>query len=168
MVKIFVSIIIYLILIILQFILPKYMPLNLWLFYPNFVLMFVIYLALNKGVMKGQVTGFIYGLTWDVLSTDIFGVRALSFTIAGYLAGNFNRKFNKNQPLTQIIVMGIGLIVTHFVINVVYMIMPLADTVYIPTFELSHLVMVNILINLILAPIVFEIFLFVDKKIGQI
>lgn len=166
MIKIVISIIVYLILIVIQFILPKYVPLNLWLLYPNFILMFVIYLALNKGVMKGQITGFIYGLTWDILSTDIFGVRALSFTIAGYLAGNFNRKFNKNQPLTQIIVMGIGLIVTHFVINVVYIIMPLSDTVYIPTFELSHLVILNILINLILTPIIFKIFLFIDEKIS--
>lgn len=166
MIKIVISIIVYLILIVIQFILPKYVPLNLWLLYPNFILMFVIYLALNKGVMKGQITGFIYGLTWDILSTDIFGVRALSFTIAGYLAGNFNRKFNKNQPLTQIIVMGIGLIVTHFVINVVYIIMPLSDTIYIPTFELSHLVILNILINLILTPIIFKIFLFIDEKIS--
>ena len=166
MIKIVISIIVYLVLIVIQFILPKYVPLNLWLLYPNFILMFVVYLALNKGVMKGQITGFIYGLTWDILSTDIFGVRALSFTIAGYLAGNFNRKFNKSQPLTQIIVMGIGLIVTHFVINVVYIIMPLSDTVYIPTFELSHLVILNILINLILTPIIFKIFLFIDEKIS--
>jgi rod shape-determining protein MreD len=128
--------------------------------------MFVIYLALNKGVMKGQITGFFYGLTWDILSTDIFGVRALSFTIAGYLAGNFNRKFNKNQPLTQIIVMGIGLIVTYFVLNVVYIIMPLSDTIYIPTFELSHLVILNILVNLILTPVIFKIFIFIDEKIS--
>lgn len=164
MIKLFISIIIYLILIVIQFILPKYVPLNLWLLYPNFILMFVVYLALNKGVMKGQITGFVYGLTWDILSTDIFGVRALSFTIAGYLAGNFNRKFNKNQPLTQIIVMGIGLIVTHFIINVIYIIMPLSDTVYITTFELSYLVILNILVNLILTPIIFKIFLFIDKK----
>lgn len=166
MIKIVISIIVYLVLIVMQFILPKYVPLNLWLLYPNFILMFVVYVALNKGVMKGQITGFIYGLTWDILSTDIFGVRALSFTIAGYLSGNFNKKFNKSQPLTQIIVMGIGLIVTHFVINVVYIIMPLSDTVYIPTFELSHLVILNILINLILTPIIFKIFLFIDEKIS--
>jgi len=166
MIKLIISIIIYLILIVIQFIIPKYVPLNLWLLYPNFILMFVIYLALNKGVMKGQITGFFYGLTWDILSTDIFGVRALSFTIAGYLAGNFNRKFNKNQPLTQIIVMGIGLIVTYFVLNVVYIIMPLSDTIYIPTFELSHLVILNILVNLILTPVIFKIFIFIDEKIS--
>ena len=116
--------------------------------------------------MKGQLTGFLYGLTWDVLSTDIFGVRALSFTIAGYLAGIFNKKLNKNQPLTQIIVMTIGLVVTQLVIDLVYIIMPLSDTSqYISGFDLSHLALLNILINLILTPVIFKIFSFIDNKL---
>ncbi|MBQ3834247.1 MAG: rod shape-determining protein MreD, partial [Elusimicrobia bacterium] len=147
----------------LQFVLPKYVPFNLWLFYPNFILIFIVYIALNKGAMKGQLTGFFYGLTWDILATDIFGVRALSFTIAGYLAGIFNKKFDKNQPLTQIMVTAIGLIVTQLVIDFVYIVMPLSDTQYIPGFELSFLSLLNILVNLILAPIVFKIFSSVEK-----
>ena len=113
MINIIISIIVYFLLIILQFVIPKYMPFNIWMIYPNFILMFVVYTALNKGIMKGQLTGFFYGLTWDVLATDIFGVRTLSFTIAGYLAGSFNKKLNKNQPLTQIIVMALGLMITY-------------------------------------------------------
>ena len=114
--------------------------------------------------MKGQTIGFLYGLTWDVLSTDIFGVRTLSFTIAGYLAGSFNKKLNKNQPLTQIIVMAIGLIVTHLILNITYVIMPASETVYVQNFELSFLIIVNILINLILTPIIFKVFLLIDKR----
>ncbi len=164
MIKLISSIIIYIFLIILQFVLPKYMPFNLWMFYPNFILIFVVYIALNKGAMRGQITGFFYGLTWDILATDIFGVRALSFTIAGYLAGNFNKKFDKNQPLTQIIVTVIGLIVTQFVVDFVYIVMPLSDTVpYTSGFELSFWPLLNILINLVLAPIVFKIFASFEK-----
>ena len=136
MINIIISIIVYFFLIILQFVIPKYMPFNIWMLYPNFILMFVVYTALNKGIMKGQLTGFFYGLTWDVLSTDIFGVRTLSFTIAGYLAGSFNKKLNKNQPLTQIIVMAIGLIITHLILNVVYLILPESETVFVQSFEL--------------------------------
>lgn len=156
--------IIYLILIIVQFVIPKYMPFNIWTIYPNFILMFIVYTALNKGIMKGQTIGFIYGLTWDVLSTDIFGVRTLSFTIAGYLAGSFNKKLNKNQPLTQIIVMAVGLIVTQLILNITYVIMPASETIYVPNFELSYLVIFNILINLILTPIIFRFFLIIDKR----
>jgi rod shape-determining protein MreD len=140
------------------------MPFNIWMVYPNFILMFIVYVALNKGIMKGQTIGFLYGLTWDVLSTDIFGVRTLSFTIAGYLAGSFNKKLNKNQPLTQIIVMAIGLIVTHLILNITYIIMPASETVYVQNFELSYLIIFNILINLILTPIIFKIFLLIDKR----
>ncbi len=164
MINVIISIIIYFILVIVQFVIPKYMPFDIWALYPNFILMFVVYTALNKGIMKGQISGFIYGLTWDVLSTDIFGIRALSFTIAGYLAGSFNKKLNKNQPLTQIIVMSIGLIVTHLILNITYIIMPASETVFIQSFELSYLVIFNMLVNLILTPVVFKVFLVVDRK----
>ncbi|MBO7611803.1 MAG: rod shape-determining protein MreD [Elusimicrobia bacterium] len=164
MINVIISIIIYFALIIVQFVIPKYMPFNIWMVYPNFILMFIVYVALNKGIMKGQTIGFIYGLTWDVLSTDIFGVRTLSFTIAGYLAGSFNKKLNKNQPLTQIIVMAIGLIVTHLILNITYIIMPASETIYIQNFELSFLIIFNILINLILTPIIFKVFLLIDKR----
>ena len=163
MINIIISIIVYFFLIILQFVIPKYMPFNIWMLYPNFILMFVVYTALNKGIMKGQLTGFFYGLTWDVLSTDIFGVRTLSFTIAGYLAGSFNKKLNKNQPLTQIIVMAIGLIITHLILNVVYLILPESETVFVQSFELSYLLIFNIIVNIVLAPLIFKIFLFIDK-----
>ena len=164
MINVIISIIIYFALIIVQFVIPKYMPFNIWMVYPNFILMFIVYVALNKGIMKGQTIGFLYGLTWDVLSTDIFGVRTLSFTIAGYLAGSFNKKLNKNQPLTQIIVMAVGLIVTHLILNITYIIMPASETVYVQNFELSYLIIFNILINLILTPIIFKIFLLIDKR----
>lgn len=164
MINVIISIIIYFALIIVQFVIPKYMPFNIWMVYPNFILMFIVYVALNKGIMKGQTIGFLYGLTWDVLSTDIFGVRTLSFTIAGYLAGSFNKKLNKKQPLTQIIVMAIGLIVTHLILNITYIIMPASETVYVQNFELSYLIIFNILINLILTPIIFKIFLLIDKR----
>lgn len=164
MINIIITIIIYLILIVVQFVVPKYMPFNIWMLYPNFILMFVVYTALNKGIMKGQTIGFVYGLTWDILSTDIFGIRALSFTIAGYLAGSFNKKLNKNQPLTQIIVMAIGLIVTQLILNVTYIVMPASEKIFVQNFELSYMILFNMLVNLILTPLIFKIFLFIDRR----
>ncbi|MBO7431305.1 MAG: rod shape-determining protein MreD [Elusimicrobia bacterium] len=164
MINIIITVIIYLILIVIQFVIPKYMPFNIWMVYPNFILMFIVYTALNKGIMKGQIIGFIYGLTWDILSTDIFGIRALSFTIAGYLAGSFNKKLNKNQPLTQIIVMAIGLIVTQLILNITYIVMPASEKIFVQNFELSYIVIFNIFVNLILTPLIFKMFLFIDRK----
>ena len=163
MINIIIAIIIYFVLIIMQFVVPKYMPFNIWMIYPNFILMFVVYTALNKGIMKGQLAGFFYGLTWDVLSNDIFGVKTLSFTIAGYLAGSFNKKLNKNQPLTQIIVMFVGIIITKLIVNIVYVIMPVSEMVAVQNFELSFWSLFNIFINIVLVPVIFKVFLFVDK-----
>lgn len=167
MINFIIKIIVYLLLIILQFVVPKYIPFNIWIIYPNFILMFIVYTALNKGIMKGQIVGFVYGLTWDILSTDIFGVRALSFTIAGYLAGNFNKKLNKKQPITQITLMIVGLVITQLTLNIIYMITPSTDDVFIQNFELSYLVLFNIVVNLILTPIIFKIFLFFDERIHR-
>ena len=161
MITFIIKIIIYLIFIVLQFVVPKYMPFNIWVIYPNFILMFIIYTSLNKGIIKGQIIGFIYGLTWDILSTDIFGVRALSFTIAGYLSGCFNKKLNKKQPIIQIALMTIGLVITHLILNVMYMVTPSTDDIFIQDFELSYLVFPNI----ILTPIIFKMFSFIDERI---
>ncbi|MDD2523234.1 MAG: rod shape-determining protein MreD [Endomicrobiaceae bacterium] len=157
-----ISFIYYLFLIILQFVLSKYISFSG--IYPNFILMFIVYNALNKGPLKGELTGFLYGLTWDILSTDIFGIRTLTFTIAGYLAGKFNKKLNKNQPLTQVIVMGICLIVSQFGISLIYIIMP--NDINSTSFELTHFVWLSVIFNLVLTPFVFKILSTIDKKLN--
>ncbi len=167
MITFIIKIIVYLIFIVLQFVVPKYMPFNIWVVYPNFILMFIIYTSLNKGIIKGQIIGFIYGLTWDILSTDIFGVRSLSFTIAGYLSGCFNKKLNKKQPIIQIALMMVGLVVTQLILNFMYMITPSTDDIFIQDFELSYSVLPNIAVNLILTPIIFKIFSFIDERINS-
>ncbi len=74
MINIILMFLLYAVLLIIQFVIPKYFVCNS--IYPNFILMYVVYVALNRGAMKGQLTGFLYGLSWDILSTDIFGIRA--------------------------------------------------------------------------------------------
>lgn len=160
MLNFFISLIIYMILIILQFVLPTYISFNG--IYPNFILIFIVFIAINKGPMKGQLTGFLYGLTWDFLSTDIFGLKTLAFTISGYLAGQFNRKLNKEQPLTQIIVTGICLIITHALTSLVHMIMP--EEIISSPFELTHFVWISIILNLALTPFIFKLLASIRKK----
>lgn len=167
MINFIIRTIIYLIFIILQFVIPKYMPFDIWIIYPNFILMFILYTALNKGIMEGQITGFIYGLTWDVLSTDIFGVRALSFTIVGYLFGFFNKKLNKKQPITQISLIAVGLVITQLVMYIVYMITYSTDDIFVQKFELSFSILANVFVNLLLTPIIFKIFLFIEERIHR-
>jgi len=143
----------YLVLIIIQFVLPKYF--NLTNIYPNFIIMYVLFIALNKGTMSGQISGFIYGFTWDVLSTDIFGVRTLTLTICGHFAGKFNKKLNKDQAIVQILLMFVCLIITQISLILLYLIIP-NDFGNRALFS-NYNVLVSVVLTLIFTPFVFKI-----------
>jgi len=151
----------YLVLIVLQFVLPKYFSLTD--IYPNFIIMYVLFIALNKGTMSGQITGFIYGFTWDVLSTDIFGVRALTLTICGHFAGKFNKKLNKDQALVQILLMFMCLVITQISLIFLYFIIP--NDFGNRTLFSNYNGLVSVLLTLILTPLFFKILnYFYDTK----
>lgn len=60
---------------------------------PDLVIILVIYLGYTKGHIAGMVSGFIAGLTLDILSGSFIGLSALSYCVAGFIAGYFNRQF---------------------------------------------------------------------------
>ena len=161
MIRLIISVFTFFVLIILQFIVPKYLAIVN--FYPNFILIYIVYIGLNRGSIKGELTGFFYGLIWDILSTDIFGIRALTFTISGYISGRFNKKLDKNQVLTQIIVMFLSLVVVQFGTSLIYLIVH-TETSY-PYFEISYNTWFQFLCNLILAPILFKFMSYIGNKI---
>jgi len=146
----------YLLLIVIQFVLPKYFSLTN--IYPNFIIMYVLFVALNKGAMSGQITGFFYGFTWDVLSTDIFGVRALTLTICGHFAGKFNKKLNKDQAIVQILLMFFCLIITQISLVFLYFIIP--NDFGNRTLFANYNVLLSVILTIILTPFVFKILAF--------
>lgn len=162
MLRFIVTLFTFFILIILQFIIPKYF--SIINFYPNFILIYIVYIGLNKGSVKGEFTGFLYGLFWDILSTDIFGIRTLTFTISGYLSGRFNKKLDKNQPLTQIIVMLLSLVVVQFGTSLIYLIVH-TEAIY-PYFEITYNTWLQILCNIILTPVMFKFMNFIENKLS--
>jgi rod shape-determining protein MreD len=87
----------------LQFFFGKYI--NVYGIFPNFILIFVVYFGLSKGIIKAQLVGFLFGLTWDVFSTDVFGVRTVMFTVIGYLTGRFFKNFDRKKIFTQFVIM---------------------------------------------------------------
>jgi rod shape-determining protein MreD len=163
MINFVVMFLLYIIILTLQFVLPKYLVCNE--IYPNFILMYVVYIALNKGAMKGQLTGFFYGLSWDILSTDIFGVRTLTLTLAGYIAGKFNRNLNKEQIATQVIIMFICLIITHLSLVLLYLLIP--NNFAKQSMELNPNFLLYWLVNIVVTPIVFKILQALNKIFKQ-
>jgi rod shape-determining protein MreD len=82
---------------------------------------------MSKGKMEAQVLGFLFGLTWDIFATDIFGSRTVMLTIAGYFIGTLKKSFDIDQTFTQVFVVfaaslvywtGFNLLSYHFVENV--------------------------------------------------
>ena len=161
MLRFLFTLFVFFILIILQFIIPKYF--SAVTIYPNFILIYIVYTGLNKGSVKGQFAGFFYGLFWDILATDIFGIRALAFTISGYLSGRFNKKLDKNQPLTQVIVILLSLIVVQLITSLIYLIIH-TETIY-PYFEITYRTWGQFVCNIILTPIFFKLMNFIEKKL---
>jgi len=63
-------------------------------FLPDLLLIWVVYTAIRRGQVEAMIAGFLVGLLQDALATQLFGLAALSKTIAGFLAGYF---FNENK-----------------------------------------------------------------------
>ncbi|MGD1046108.1 MAG: rod shape-determining protein MreD [Bacteroidota bacterium] len=60
---------------------------------PDLFILYLVYVALRRGQIEATINGFIIGLLQDILTTQFFGLAALSKTIAGFVAGYF---FNEN------------------------------------------------------------------------
>ncbi|MBL8007602.1 MAG: rod shape-determining protein MreD [Ignavibacteria bacterium] len=63
---------------------------------PDLVILLVIYLGYTRGQTAGMISGFISGLILDILSGTFVGLLALSYTLAGFIAGYFNRQLTEN------------------------------------------------------------------------
>ncbi|KUK31358.1 MAG: Rod shape-determining protein [Thermoanaerobacterales bacterium 50_218] len=66
---------------------------------PDLLLIFLIFLALFRGSSKGGIAGFFVGLLEDLLVGRCLGSRALSGFLTCYVAGVFEGKVYKENPL---------------------------------------------------------------------
>ncbi|MDR1522536.1 MAG: rod shape-determining protein MreD [Endomicrobium sp.] len=108
--KLILYFLIYIFFCLIQFFFSQY--LNSFRIFPNFILVCVVCIGFIKGSFNAQLVGFLFGLTWDIFSTDVFATRALLFTILGYLSGKLNRKFDIINTFFQCVIV--------FLANIVY------------------------------------------------
>lgn len=59
---------------------------------PDLVIILVIYLGYSRGHIPGMISGFLSGLTLDLLSGSFIGLSALTYCMAGFISGYFNRQ----------------------------------------------------------------------------
>lgn len=152
MIKTFSYILFYIFFCLIQFFFGQY--LNIDGIFPNFILIAIIYLGLSRGRMSAQCMGFLFGLTWDVFSTDVFGVRTIMFTIIGHMAGGLSKSFDKDQIPTQIVIVLVGNIIYWLGFSLIYLIIPEDFAVYKP-FAISLHSTLKVAFTVLIAPVVF-------------
>lgn len=70
---------------------------------PEFLLITVIFFALKYGGRLGFWAGIICGLLQDSLSGLPFGAATISFSLCGFVIGNFNKTIFRESKLVQIL-----------------------------------------------------------------
>ena len=137
----------------IQFIFSKY--LNFFGIFPNFILIVIVYLGVSKKIIDAQLMGFLFGLTWDVFSTDIFGIRALMFTVIGYLVSKFFGDFDTNRIPVQFVVVFFANVVYWFGFSLIRFII-FGNEVYMASF-IDISCYIKIIATVLITPVMFYI-----------
>lgn len=102
--------------------------------------------------MIGQLLGFSWGLSWDVLSVDLFGSYTFIFTCIGYFIGKLSKKWNESKAVTQMLLVLISSIMFWVLLNLLY-------TIFAPeefAFKINYIVIWQPVLNMLIAPIIFK------------
>ncbi|GHT33980.1 hypothetical protein AGMMS49592_3380 [Endomicrobiia bacterium] len=158
--KIIYFILIYIAFCLLQFSFGKYI--NICGIFPNFILILIVYLGLSKGTMDAQLMGFLFGLTWDIFSTDIFGARAIMFTIIGHFLGILNKKLDRDKIYTQFVIVFLASIVYWLGVSFIYYIIHGSGNYNFTFFTLSGAA--KIFVTAFAAPAVFYVLNYARKE----
>ncbi|MFC1500978.1 rod shape-determining protein MreD [Elusimicrobiota bacterium] len=161
MIRIFGYLTLFVIGLIVQFVFTKYFA--LYGIAPNFLLLAVLFVGIKKGAFPGQVLGFSWGLSWDVLAVDLFGVHAFLFTCVGFFSGKLSRKWDEGKVGTQMVVTGFASIT--FLIGLSFLYMLFGENNY--TIKFNYIAISRIVLNMLLAPLVFKIGEVINAMFGS-
>jgi rod shape-determining protein MreD len=112
----------------LQFFVGKYI--NIEGIFPNFVLIAVVFLGLFRKGAASLIISFLFGLTWDVFSMDIFGIRAVIFTIIAYFSGILVNNFLRDKIPVQCAVIFFASFVYSISFNFIFYVLSLHENGY--------------------------------------
>jgi len=118
---------------------------------PNFVLVLLMFVGLTRGAFAAQIMGFLWGVSWDILSVDLFGSHALLFTVLGYGAGILSHKWNESKIISQVVITGIASVFFWVGMAAIYQIFAPVEF----GFRANYIMGVQPLYNMLIAPAVF-------------
>jgi len=77
-----------------------FMPLiGVFEFTPDLLIIWLVYIGIRRGHIEATIAGFCVGLLQDSVTTQFFGLAALSKALAGFLAGYFFNESTAGQTL---------------------------------------------------------------------
>ena len=77
-----------------------FMPLiGVFEFTPDLLIIWLVYIGIRRGHIDATIAGFCVGLLQDSVTTQFFGLAALSKSLAGFLAGYFFNESTSEQTL---------------------------------------------------------------------
>lgn len=88
---------------------------------PDLVLIAVVYISVSEGKIFGSITGFIAGLAIDSISGTFLGLSALSYSVAGFIAGGFYAEGDKYlYKFNFLIIVFLASIISNFIYYIIY------------------------------------------------
>jgi rod shape-determining protein MreD len=90
---------------------------------PDLFILYVVYVALQRGQIEATVSGFIIGLLQDIVTTQFFGLAALSKTITGFVAGYFYNENTAEQTIGSyryVLLVALCSMVHHFIYFIIF------------------------------------------------
>lgn len=130
---------------------------------PDLVLLASIYIAMMNGKAAGVIIGFVSGLILDFITGCPFGYNCLLRTIICYFAGFFNKNLNFKGIFIPFL---IGLCGTFAKVFVTWLISLFYPNTVITYSMISVSFFTELLLNSILAPVIFKIVGCFDKHIA--
>lgn len=118
---------------------------------PNLLMVLLIFIGLMRGPFPGQLMGFLWGISWDIMSVDLFGSHALLFTCIGYLSGFLSHKWNESKIVSQVIITGIASIFFWAGMAGITQVFGSSE----PIARLNYIAVLQPLYNMLIAPLVF-------------
>jgi rod shape-determining protein MreD len=86
---------------------------------PDLPILLVIYIGVRRGQITGLIFGFLFGLLIDIFSSTFLGLSALSYLIAGFIAGYF---YDENRPKE--------ILQSYFYIFVMFLVIIISNLIY--------------------------------------
>jgi len=88
-------------------------------FTPDLLIIWLVFVGIRRGHIEATIAGFCIGLLQDSVTTQFFGLAALSKSMAGFLGGYFYNESNSQQTLGSYRLL-VATAIVSIVHNVIY------------------------------------------------